>query len=362
MIVKIIYPFLLLYLFFVPTGPLVIEILEGLKLDVLIGIILLFLTLPYISNINLYKNNFILITACFVVATFISVLLSDDILHSLKSWLIFFGYLYVAIIVPTIYSMKVNHLRNFLILVSFLTSLFILFDYSNFDKVYRYSLPHIDPNTTAIGLMFAMLMFSSKENLYYKIPILIFIFLSAIILQSRTAVIAYISAITLTQLYFSLKYKKSSTIPLLGMFVIFFSIYFLFPDIVQNYLSRVYAGANNDHRFELLNNALTMFFVNYKSILFGTGYMINNPHNEIMRALSNSGLFGLLSYTFFMLYLLFLTLKIQNKDIKFTALSIFVYLAVVIQTYGHTKFMYVSYMFILMLYLKDRNTRISAPV
>jgi len=62
-----------------------------------------------------------------------------------------------------------------------------------------------------------------------------------------------------------------------------------------------------------------------------------------------------------MLYLLFLIFKMQNENIKLTALSIFVYLAVVIQTYGHTKFMYVSYMFILMFYLQDRNTRISAP-
>jgi O-antigen ligase len=54
-----------------------------------------------------------------------------------------------------------------------------------------------------------------------------------------------------------------------------------------------------------MNNSLTMFLVNTKSILFGAGYMISNPHNEVIRVLSNSGLFGLLSYILYVISIIF---------------------------------------------------------
>jgi hypothetical protein len=372
MLIKTTFLFLLIYLFFIPIGPLPIEIIRGLNIDVLSGIVLLVLMLYYGKNINQYSVNFILLTAFFVFSTLVSVLLSGDIAHSLNNWLITMGYLYLTFTISIIHSRRIVFLQNFILLVAFLASVYILYDYFSAEQIQiaRYSLTQsvelleyqsrLDPNTTAIGLMFAVLLSMRNKLLYYRLPVFIVVISAVMILQSRTALLSFILAVILTQFYFSLKYKEYKKILplLLSIFITILTIYFIFPDIVQIYLIRATSEANYYDRFELFNNSLAIFSSDIKSILFGAGYMMTNPHNEILRILSGSGLLGLLSYIFFLVYLLSLILKIRNKDMKFTSLFIFLYMFIAIQTYGHTKFMYVSYMFILLFYIQDKNNKI----
>jgi hypothetical protein len=375
MLKKISYSFLLLYLFFIPIGPLPIQTPLGVKVDVLIGILLLLLAIGFFKNFTQYSVTMFFLVGFLLISTLTSTLLSQDINFSLKSWLIMIGYMYLTLIIPTIYFPKFDSLSSFIILIATIVGLFIIISYSTLDIVGRYNISQVisfvddknmrlDPNTTAIGLCFSMLFLGKIKDRYSSFIIIIIVVSAVLILQSRTAIIAFILAIIFSRFY--LFFEKNDTLKFLPLkslstfFIIIFLasfFYLLFPDVVDIYISRLLSGSNNEHRFDMITTSYNLFSEDTKTIFFGVGYMLLNPHNEFLRILFCSGIFGLISSVIWMIYIFYLISKIIDIETKFKALSIYMFLIFASMPYGHTKFIYVSLMFILMLYLKDRSSR-----
>jgi hypothetical protein len=372
MLKKVTYIFLLMYLFFIPLGPLAIPTPLGVNLDVLFGIILFFLTVPLFKNLNQYSYNMTIVVGILLIATLISVLLSQNIEFSLINWLIASGYLYVSLIIPVVYFSKLENISVYIVLAAFIIGVYIIFSYETIQVVGRYNVSksislleggnyRLDPNMTAIGLSFSLL-FMRKIQYRYSYIIFFVVIVAVLILGSRTAILSLAMAIILSRFYLLLYTKnyKDFFLKILNTIVLFLFLYWLFPDIFQSYYLRAVSGSNNETRLDLLISGYNDFTENVKTLFFGVGFMLRNPHNEIMRMLFSSGLLGFLSSIIWMLYLLFLISKISIIETKVQAVSIMTFLIFATQTYGHTKFVYVSYMFILMLYLQDKHIKISA--
>lgn len=384
------------YIAFIPSGPYPIYIF-GIKLDILLGIILLGLLLPKITQIRKeYPSIFLISLFFFLITTLLSVLFSEDIVFSTSKWFSILGYILVSLLAPIAINdcSKIIFFRLFLLVIAVAISLFLihlalLYGLDNSQRFYLGFDPKaplnyqsdggvediVDPNMTAIGLTMSVIVylpnfFNSHHSIKRKtLEILAFtlITLGTFLTASRTAILSYSLSCTLALIILSTSSKRIETFLiqifklfclLLFIMIIFLGMNTLLPSVTGNFLARIGdIDSPDEGRKELISNALSIFFSDDKNILFGQGYHLLNPHNEFLRNLTSSGVFSLIAFLFFLYTVYFSIVKnIKfNYWLHFSSLSLYIYILLAIQTLPHTKSLWSSLMFILFLYMENKH-------
>jgi hypothetical protein len=110
-------------------------------------------------------------------------------------------------------------------------------------------------------------------------------------------------------------------------------------------------------RVELFQGAWDTWLSSTKTAIVGNGYYSSNPHNEILRTLAGDGLLGLLSFLAFLLgiYVVCCCASSLTASQKFSQNALFAFIVSAMMTYGHTKTMWLAFMFLLAGYLEAQR-------
>ncbi|MEH1947634.1 MAG: O-antigen ligase family protein [Nostoc sp.] len=355
------------YIAFIPSGPYPISVF-GIKLDILLGLVLLVLILPKITQIGKnYPSIFLISLLFYLVTTLLSVIFSEDIVFSTSKWFSMLGYILVSILAPIAidnYS-KIKFSRLFLLVVAVVISFFIIHMALSYglDKPQRFYLGFdptapanyqsdsgvediVDPNMTAIGLTLSVIVYlpnffdshHTKRRKTLEILAFAIITFGAFLTLSRTAILSFSLSLVLAFTMLSISSKSIQNILtqisklfclLLLVMIFLFGIYTLSPSFINGFFARIEnIESGKEDRTDLISDTLSIFFSDNKNILFGQGYHITNPHNEFLRNLTSSGIFSLIAFLFFLYTLYFCILKkIKGNYWRyFSALSIYIYI------------------------------------
>jgi len=392
------------YIAFIPSGPYPIPILDT-KLDVLLGIILLILVIPKILQLkNYYPAVLLMSLLLYLISTFLSVIFSEELVFSTGQWFITLGYIITCFLAPIAIHHKTQSLRTALLVIATIVAFILvsqatLFGIDNIQRIYlgfNYvsgssfnndvntgsNESVVDPNMTAIGLMMTILFYLpnfashnfSKRRKILEFFAFILITLGAILTLSRTAIVSFILSYVITSLVLSLnKIKPSNLLAIIRESVkaisifstILLVIYISLPTAIEVLINRLLGSVikEDDYRINIMVKSIEIFQSTDKNILFGKGFFTTNPHNEILRILSSSGLISLIAFLVFlsMLYFFIVRKVKSNYWLSFSATSLYLYIFIATQTYGHTKSMWSAFMFLLFFYLENKlitsNTR-----
>jgi hypothetical protein len=378
--------FLLLgYLFFVPIGPFPINLIYTVKVDTLFSIILFLFLITHVRRIFIYPKYLLLSIALYFMFSTLSTVLSNNTLYSFKYLIVIAGYCFVSLIVPTLYVDSVSFLRRFLFFISVIISVLINILHFGFDygRAHRFALSFddvsarglgsiegisvVDPNMTAAGLALSLLIYLPLSNINTIKVISSTVIISAIlIMQSRSSIVGILGALTLSsiiifsrQLLFRYSVKKIHLKVVLLVFIvsiILISILNLINiQVYERFFERL-LNSSSDSRVLLFYEAWDIFFESIKTIMFGSGFMTTNPHNEFLRALSSTGILGLFSYILFLSSSCYYTLKLTltNKKLFHSSLLIILFTLIITQFYGYTKLLWIAWMFLLFNMLESR--------
>jgi O-antigen ligase len=109
-------------------------------------------------------------------------------------------------------------------------------------------------------------------------------------------------------------------------------------------------------------HSINVWLQNGKTILIGIGFdmtrIMQAPHNIYLEALHDMGLIGLITLLVLFASVFNAVLRIKVERIRFWALVIFFYISMGGLTYWHTKTLWVSIMFCLLLVSYDRYIRL----
>jgi hypothetical protein len=382
------------YIAFIPSGPFPIAIF-GTKLDIFFGFVLLFCVLAKLTKITVYYPVAIAASLwIYVVTTFISVITSEEQMFSSIQWLISFGYILTCFLVPIKTFKHIKVFREILLYVAVFISLVLIynasiFGLSNVQRIYlgihltggmmysaaldNYSQNIVDPNMTAVGLMMSILIYlpnfyangySQVRNIFSYLAFFIIV-IGTIVTLSRTALISFIISCVLTALLLNFKSHKGvfkkifNIIGILSIIAItLMGVYEFIPNIGDALIGRfIGSGVEQDeHRMSVMLESLDIFSKDAKNIWLGQGFFMTNPHNEILRYLSSSGLIGLLGFVSLICNVYF-SLVIKTKKnywLSFSSTSLYIFIILASQTYGHTKSLWASFMFSCIFYLEDK--------
>ena len=389
---NLIYVAFLGYIAFIPSGPYPIPIL-GTKLDVFFGFLLLFLIIPKIIRIgNYYPKMVVFSLWIYVITTYLSVVFSDDQYYSLGEWSKSLGYTLICFLAPTFIYSKIRTIRFFLLSIGSLISLILIYMtiflgftgriylgmnntegalYNETATTYTDNL--VDPNMTAIGLMMSLIIcipiFLEKAYIRNIFNILAFavITIGILLTLSRTAVVSFFISLVISSLLLKtraigekimIKYIIRAVIIFIILSCFSFATYQLFPNFVESIVQRLSNSGftEDEHRVSIMFESFEIFNSNDKNILFGKGFFMTNPHNELLRYLSSSGLIGLIGFTFLLtVFYISIVKKIKaNYWLSFCATSLFIFILLASQTYGHTKSLWSSLMFVCIFYLENK--------
>jgi hypothetical protein len=365
------------YMSFIPFGPYPIIIFGSIKLDILFATTTT--VLAFCLNISkLHKSLMIIYVSCylFVSMMFVTTITSTDFEISIRNTVVYIGYLVITIYAPLFLYKYARLLKKILFFVSLIAASTILYLYFYHHTLGRMHLYNVDPNMTAIGMLMACVIIlpefiicKNKYSLIYYIISLLIIFISAIVLLSRTAIGAFFLSVFISFLWnikeitkINSKKKLFKKIGLLIsiLFLCVFCLYLTRVDFVlQTYdrfvhvLSGAYIYSDDFNRVDRIQSSVELWSKDLKTLIFGNGFFTLNPHNEIIRMLSASGLLGLLTYIF----LFYAFYVICCKSDHFTSIylfgqrALFVYLLIIIQSYGHSKSLFFGFTFLLINHL-----------
>lgn len=384
---KLVYLLFLGYIFFIPSGPYPFFVF-GIQLDVFIGMLLFFVLIPQwpkfgISYPSLVRYTFYIYGA--ILAG--SALFSNDIVFSLGRLVITLGYMTVMFLAPIMLLPYIRQARLLLFMAAVTIAALIvsLFTWGGYGEAYRFTLAasaenlnnpdimNVDPNMTAIGLAMTILVYipnmnhESKKLFKWSIEICCMglIMAAVFITLSRTASLSFILASCLALGVISLRsfmgnkisiYKYMLVLTFIAALIPIFLFSFFLDDIYQQIFYRLSRIGQDTARLKYFQEAFQITADNVKNVVIGQGYFTTNPHNELIRHLSSSGFAGLAVFCLwlFTIYHTIVT-KIRTSYLAtFSALSLYFYSLFFIQTYGHTKSLWVTYMFILFLYWEQQ--------
>jgi hypothetical protein len=378
------------YIAFIPTGPYSIPIF-GVKLDILFGAMLLLLVLRKITHIGRnYPPTLLIAITLYTMTTFLSCVLSEDLSFSSTQWLNSFGYILVCFLAPLAVHSQIKLFRVLLLIFSVLVAGWLIKTgisqpaeaarriYLGFDAVTnaRFNAENtesIDPNMTAMGLMMSILIYIPnlrEKNINKIVRVCEFASFAIITLgvtftMSRTGIVSLLGSCLLSGLIVSIRTGKIDLMiqnflklfMIIGFFTFLgYGVSLLAPSISNAFINRLGEGNDADRIFIMMDGIHT-FLESDKNIVIGKGFFLTNPHNELLRSLSSSGLLGLFSFISF-LSALYMTVvrKIQvDYYLAFGSTALFFFIFLAIQTYGHTKSMWSAFMFLLVLYLENRR-------
>lgn len=382
------------YLLFVPSGPFPIYVYGSVKLDVIFAALLLASLIPYIDRYINYPKDLLFAFICYVLISFITVLGSNDLIYSFKSWLAMLGYLLITLLLPLCLYEKASILRGwiFVCAVSISVLIVILYHFFGYGDGFRFSLAikplenkdlleqgkaFVDQNMTASGLYLSLLIYipdilQRKKLLLVRILEVVGVILiltAGIITLSRTAFVGLVGSVMVVSIiamrrWLSSKQNKiDERILIKGLFsailIVMFlmCIYILNFDIFNYLVSRLITSTADTARLQLITNALHIFTLDVKTFFIGSGYMITNPHNEFLRALSSMGILGVLSSIIMLVVLFKNVLGVMSNDSprQLAALAVIFYVIIISMFYGYTKLIWVAWMFLLLQYFEIKG-------
>lgn len=392
---KIVLFWLIGFLFFIPFGSMPIYIGEGLKLDNIIGFLLFIVLAIYILfGARLFSPDWSVlvgVTFYFIVAT-LSTLLSLEPIYSLGRFIVIGGYAFVALSVPYIFMDRLRFLGCVMISFASMSAFVIWVSYFvlGMSSWGRMTIPtytsygfkyfpegwgsSADPNILGFGLVLSCLFFIATQDRLrvFHLMLIVFTFSAAMLALSRTVMVSLLVAFGCSVILLFLvrmamypealkiKYRLSAKLVLTAVFGIITILVFPFDALAQRIMQHSMA------RIDLIRYAINVWLQNDKTILFGVGFDMaratRDPHNIYLTALHDMGLIGLLALLGLFACILHVILKIKISRIRFWALVIFFYISTAGLSYWHTKTLWVSLMFCLLLASYDRYTRLKSKI
>lgn len=361
-----------------PFGPSLFQIF-GIKLDVLIGCIAFLFSIKNILKIRLYSRKYVIALIWYLVFYLFTVLIN---LEGSNHYLIEAqeGYLlrdYIIIAANAVFSFtsaivlatRINLLQISLRIASLIASLLLLLNIGSASAfggriIFINTLDGTatDPNTVAIGIcLCAIFSFSSKKSIAFTTIQYIYLFIiliSLLLIASRTAISALILSLFLLlasyKKSFSIKKYRNSILLLLISSAFVFVSHLFYPDALDSLISR-FADAGKDIRLENFQSTIDYSFSNQLGLRILTGKPISdgNPHNEILFHLYRTGLIGAINYiALIFCFYFFVVRKIEKSaSERFTAVLIFLFIFICIQTYWATKNFWLAIALINVIYL-----------
>lgn len=374
------------YIGFIPTGPYPIT-LWGVKLDHLfaLGTVLLSFFLfrfRWPREVRPVYASVVL----FLSAAFITTISSSHLDTSLRGFMVTLGYATIALLAPLLIQDRVIMLRWYLFLAATLTGLLVLYLYFFVHDIGRMKLsPAVDPNMTSVGLLMCIIIFLpvyfKRKKIFITRVLATFFFIfpvaivlaAVIIFLSRTALLSFVIALLWGFFYVIFKSKRpfyrqilrKISIVAIAVILGIVSLNMVKPGIVSKYshrITRIFHGnlaRPESRRIIRAENTLDVWSENVKTFILGDGFFTINPHNEFLRMLGGSGLFGFV--TFLIMFLAFYLTCCRSRSASsiylFGQNALFAYIFIMIQFYGHTKSLWVGLTFLLINYLAQKTSQ-----
>lgn len=381
--------FLIAYLAFLPTGPYPL-MAGGLRVEYLLFCAVCVTSLPLLrSSFRQMTGNYAWVQLCslwYVVTIGLTTFLSSDPESSNRAFGTTVGYAYLMFIVPPLIHQHMQLLRKSLLWMAAATACLLL--YLNvvlgYGTTQRFALSesaeyvpgetsYVDPNMTAIGMLLCLVMSlpllwaaEQQRNWLYKFfyrMLLTMVLGASFLFISRTAALSLVIAIIFgliraknQGLHLSTIWRRS--IPVL---VILVGAAIWRKDDLGRVVDRtvnfrdeeVYATSRTD----LFKTAWDSWLSSTKTVIVGTGYYSTNPHNELLRTLVGDGLLGLIALLalLFSVYLTCCRKSHFTVGQRFNQNALFAFILSAMMTYGHTKTMWLTFMFLLAGYLEAKN-------
>lgn len=380
--------FLIAYLAFLPTGPYPLTA-GGFRVEYLLFTAVCVASLPLLrSSFSQMTGNYARVQLCslwYVGTIGLTTVLSSDPESSNRAFATTAGYAYLMLIVPPLIHQHMQLLRKALLLMAAATACLLL--YLNIALGYgttqRFALSesaeytpgessYVDPNMTAIGMLLCLVMSlpllwsAEKQNWLYKsvYRILLMAVLGASFLFiSRTAAFSLVIAIVFGIIRAKGRGLRPATIlrrsiPLLILLV---GAAIWRKDDLGRVIDRTVNFRDDEvhatSRTDLFQTAWSSWLSGIKTVVIGDGYYTSNPHNELLRTLVGDGLLGLISLLalLFSVYITCCRKYPFTVGQRFNQNALFAFILSAMMTYGHTKTMWLTFMFLLAGYLEAKN-------
>ncbi|MDQ8205601.1 hypothetical protein [Pelagicoccus sp. SDUM812003] len=376
------------YLGYTAVGPYPV-LVAGIQLDILLGAITcislsICISLEPHKRVSPNEIAYIAAILLYLITSTLATVLSNDLVSSKNALIASTSYALSSILIPIAYKHNFDILRKLSVLAATIVGAFFIYRYLNTgwnsiesgrfvvaaeaissSQAGREGIAKSDPNTTAIGLMlfFAISLIDlQKHNRDGDLPKLALailcsstIFSASLLFSSRTPIVAIILSL-LTCLIVQTLQRPPTKLPRLRSLlvaIIPFSIaaFILLtaPNLLLSLVFRISnAGTSTDsHRIDLISSSLAGWLEDTTSFLLGRGYFVENPHNEILRALYGSGIIGA-SSLFLVLFIVYLSFVHRApRQSKPPLLIIFFFLIISSQTYFLVKPLWIGLAFII---------------
>jgi len=391
------------YLAYLPLGPYPLKV-GDVYLDHCFAFAALILSMPFLPLVMPGSLRPILLSvAGFLVLGTISSAFAQSWEVSGRAIAVYCGYSALALTIPLAYHRSFHGLRTFLFCSATVVALVVLSLHygSESGRQMRFSFgtvpdpesvnisglgdgAYVDPNMTAIGLLLSLIIYfpnlldGGKRRFWrilYEIIAASVIFSACLIFISRTALTAFFSALGLAIIVnareninalLRIASRKTILTFVCGTLAFVLVVWWQW-DMVSLVLSRL--GINPERgldtdlenidsaRVGLIKEAFTLWAQDARTILFGIGFFVTNPHNEYLRMLTDCGLLGLTAFVTLLTTFYIRICRISEFGIKylFCQTTLFSYITVAMLFYGHTKTLWVSLMFLTGYWMETRE-------
>jgi O-antigen ligase len=384
---------LIAYLAFLPAGPYPIYV--GLfRVEYVLFALVCAASIPLLGSVyTQLRGPYGRVQLCllgYLLIIGVSTALSSQPEVSTPAFLTTVSYAYLMCVVPPIVYRHMTLMRHALLWLSAGVAVLVLYLHLVYgyggeqrfvlaDSAVRYDTDtnYVDPNMTAIGMMMCVIIAvplvldKGRPGRWVFRAIsgmtAVAVIGASLFFQSRTAVISILVAIFFGLVRAGMRIRRLPTV--LGRAFLILSVLLVAAYLnraeVQYVFSRLtsldFDVSDSNGRVSLSEEALQDWLTSGKTVIIGSGYNSMNPHDEYLRSLT-SGLIGSTSF-------LLLILTIYNvccRSRRYTAdqtLSqnlLFAFIFSAMLTYGHTKTIWVAFMFLLSGYIEYENRDVSS--
>ena len=360
----------------------VFSYIQGLNLNLIFGVFMVFFvsvqflskSRPSVPKVDTFL--FFLYVLCILP----SVMMSQDIEQSTGNFLAFGAYWATLIFPLYFFRERINLIMHSSVIVGLASALYVLYkSFMELETISRLQvIGDIDTNHLAFGLGVLVILtirmvsyFRSRAVRSALFLAIMFMIFSVLLLMSRTAILGLSLGFILALLVnVIVKYRfdrkdftKTLPIAFAVFFVPLFFLYYIFQDSFIYLGSRFSEARFYDVRLAWWSESL-LKINSWKDVLFGFGYFQTNPHNEYIRYFSNSGLFGAMWLSaFLVLVYLFKVWPTRSNMSTFMFQNwLFFYMIIYLGTYGHVKTFWVAPAAIIMIFLSSSRKRSSQKI
>ncbi len=377
--------FLIAYLVFLPTGPYPF-FLAGFRVEYVLFALVCGASLTLLSPIHRKLNGSyggaMLCVLVYLMVIGLTTLLSSEPDMSDRAFFTTCGYAYLTLVAPPLIYRHMNVVRQALLWMAGATSIVLVYFYSiqGYGSVQRFTLAdtavrteadtnYVDPNMTAIGLIMCVIIAlplllgvrqqGGLKRTFNRLTAVAVIG-SALFFESRTTVLSLVIGAIWALLRAGsgvqgMRTAMRRAVVIMAMFVIAGVANWNSVLTVMGRMENTELDTSGENgRIALYKESVQDWMTNDKTLILGNGYFISNPHNEFLRTLVCDGLIGLTAFVLLPLgvYLVCCRGPLFRTDQILSQNLLFGYIVSAMMTYGHTKTMWLAYLFLLAGYLE----------